>query len=77
MLGAFTLGTTITLAAGEQRVVDLELDQAGTIAGTVVDRESKPVKGVFVRWVNEKTGDLGRSVEESIASEVEQPLAES
>lgn len=61
-LGAFTLGTTVTLAAGEQRVLDLELDQAGTIAGTVVDREGKPVKGVFVRWINEKTGDLGRSI---------------
>jgi RNA polymerase sigma factor (sigma-70 family) len=62
VLGAFTLGTTVTLAAGEQRVLDLELDQAGTIAGTVVDREGTPVKGVFVRWINEKTGDLGRSI---------------
>jgi protocatechuate 3,4-dioxygenase beta subunit len=62
LLGAFTVGTTITLAAGEQRVVDLELDQAGTIAGTVIDRDGKPVKGVFVRWINEKSGDLGRSI---------------
>ena len=62
LLGAFTLGTTITLNAGEQRILDLELDQAGAIAGTVVDREGMPVKGVFVRWVNEKSGDVGRSI---------------
>jgi hypothetical protein len=60
-IGAFTLGTKVTLAAGEERVVDLELDQAGMITGTVVDRAGKPVKGVFVRWIHEKTGDVGRS----------------
>lgn len=62
LLGAFSLGTTVNLAAGEQRVLDLELDQAGTIAGTVVDREGKPVKGAYVQWVNDKTGDIGRSI---------------
>ncbi|MGN6106741.1 MAG: carboxypeptidase regulatory-like domain-containing protein, partial [Kofleriaceae bacterium] len=61
-LGAFSLGTSFTLAAGEQRVVDLELDVAGPIAGTVVDKEGNPVPGVFVRWIHEKTGDLGRSM---------------
>ncbi len=60
-LGAFKLGVKVTLAAGEERVVDHELDLAGAIAGTVVDREHHPVKGVFVRWINEKTNDVGRS----------------
>jgi protocatechuate 3,4-dioxygenase beta subunit len=59
---AFTLGTKVQVAEGETKEVDLELDQAGTIAGTVVDREGSPVKGVFVRWVHEQTGDVGRSI---------------
>lgn len=61
-VGAFALGTKVKLAAGEERTVDLELDMAGTIAGTVVDQQGKPVKGVFVRWIHEKTGDVGRSI---------------
>ncbi len=64
--GAFTFGKKLTLAAGEQRVLDLELDMAGTIAGTVVDREGHPVKGVYVRWLHEATGDEGRSVTDSL-----------
>lgn len=59
--GAFTLGGgKVTLAAGETKVVDLDLDLAGTIAGKVVDRDGKPVRGVYVRWIHEKTNDVGR-----------------
>jgi protocatechuate 3,4-dioxygenase beta subunit len=61
-IGAFTVGTKVTLAAGEDKTVDLELDMAGTIAGTVVDKDGKPVPSVFVRWIHEKTADVGRAV---------------
>jgi len=57
---AFVLPTKLTLGRGEIRRLDFELDQAGTITGTVVDKEGKPVPGVFVSWVHEKTGDQGR-----------------
>lgn len=61
-LGAFALGGNVTLKDGEQKTFDLELDMAGTIAGTVVDKQGKPVPGVFVRWIHQKSGDLGRGV---------------
>ena len=61
-LGAFTEGTSITITAGEERVVDLELDLAATISGVVVDQHNRPVPNVFVRWTHEKTGDLGKSI---------------
>src|SRR5207245_1495221 len=35
-IGAFSLGTKVTLARGEDKVVDFELDMAGAISGTVV-----------------------------------------
>ncbi|NVB80962.1 MAG: sigma-70 family RNA polymerase sigma factor [Kofleriaceae bacterium] len=60
-VGAFKLPTKVTIAAGEEKVLDHELDMAGAISGTVVDKEGKPVKGVYVRWMNEKTGDQGRA----------------
>jgi RNA polymerase sigma-70 factor, ECF subfamily len=59
-IGAFTLGTKVTLGRGQHAVVDLELDQAAAIAGTVVDKQGEPVPGVFVRWLHEATGDIGR-----------------
>lgn len=61
-LGAFAIGGKVTLADAEQKTFDLELDMAGTIAGTVVDKQGKPVPGVFVRWIHQKSGDLGRGV---------------
>ncbi|MDB4959918.1 MAG: hypothetical protein JWO36_7487 [Myxococcales bacterium] len=60
--GAFTLPKKLALAAGEDRTFDLELELAGTIEGVVVDQQGHPVPGVFVRWIFEKTGDLGRSI---------------
>lgn len=61
-LGAFNLPIKVTVAEGEQKSVDIELDMAGSIAGTVVDKEGKPVQGVFVRWMHQATADLGRCV---------------
>jgi protocatechuate 3,4-dioxygenase beta subunit len=61
-VGAFSLGGKITLAAGEEKTFDMEMDMAGTIAGTVVDKDGKPVAGVYVRWMHEKTGDQGRAM---------------
>jgi hypothetical protein len=57
---AFVLPTKFTLGAGETKRLDFDLNQAGTIAGTVVDKTGKPVPGVFVLWIHEKTGDAGR-----------------
>jgi protocatechuate 3,4-dioxygenase beta subunit len=61
-IGAGTVPKTITMKSGEQRTLDFELDIAGTIAGVVVDRDGKPVQGVFVRWLHAKTGDPGQCV---------------
>jgi protocatechuate 3,4-dioxygenase beta subunit len=63
---AFTRGETITVGGSEERVLDLELDLAGTIAGVVVDRDDKPVAGVCVVWQNESTGDVGRAITDSL-----------
>jgi RNA polymerase sigma factor (sigma-70 family) len=61
-LGAMMDSVPVTIAAGEERVVDLEMDLAATISGVVVDQHDRPVKGVFVKWTNEQTGDLGRAI---------------
>jgi RNA polymerase sigma-70 factor (ECF subfamily) len=59
-IGAFAFGKKLELARGEHAVVDVELDQAGAISGSVVDKTGAPVPGVFVRWLHETTGDVGR-----------------
>lgn len=59
-IGAFTMTPKVTVAAGENKRVDLELELAGEIAGTVVDAKGQPVPGVFVRWNHEVTQDEGR-----------------
>ncbi|HUS27900.1 MAG TPA: carboxypeptidase regulatory-like domain-containing protein [Kofleriaceae bacterium] len=59
-LGAFNMPVHVKLAAGEEKSVDLDLDMAGTITGTVVDKSGAPVPSVFVRWVHQTSGDLGR-----------------
>jgi RNA polymerase sigma-70 factor (ECF subfamily) len=61
-LGTMMDPVSVTVAAGEEKTQDLEMDLAATISGAVVDQNDRPVKGVFVEWTNEKTGDLGRSV---------------
>ena len=60
-VGAMMDTIAVTVAAGEERTEDLEMDLAATISGVVVDQHDQPVRGVFVKWTNEKTGDLGRS----------------
>lgn len=62
---AFNMPTKINVGPREERVLDLELDLAASIAGTVVDRAGHPVKGVVVRWRDEKTGDVGRCTTDS------------
>ncbi|MCW5805663.1 MAG: carboxypeptidase regulatory-like domain-containing protein [Deltaproteobacteria bacterium] len=61
-IGAFAHPSKVTLGDNEDRTVDIELDQAGAIAGVVVDKEGKPVPGVHVRWTHEVTGDQGRAM---------------
>lgn len=61
-LGTMMDHVPVTVAAGEIRTVDLEMDLAATISGVVVDQHGRPVQGVFVKWTNEQTGDLGKSV---------------
>src|SRR5262249_862126 len=61
-IGAFNEPRDVSITGTEERVVDLELDLAATINGAVVDQHRAPVGGVFVRWTNEKTGDLGKSL---------------
>jgi hypothetical protein len=61
---AFTAtgGATVALADGDVRDdVVLELDGSAAIAGLVVDQADRPVAGVFVQYVHERTGDLCRA----------------
>jgi hypothetical protein len=39
----------ITLVAGDDRTIDLELEHAGQVTGVVVDERGEPVAGVYVR----------------------------
>ncbi len=60
-LGAFAADKPVVLAGGEIREgVDLELDLAGQIAGTVVDERGAPVAGVFVSFSLVGGADWGR-----------------
>src|SRR6185503_15130345 len=47
--------------AGEDKQLDIELDSAGEVKGTVLDEAGKPVPGVYVRLINDE-GDLGESM---------------
>lgn len=48
--GAFTRSKSVTVAAGETKNIDLELDLAGSIEGVVVDQNGAPVPSVFLRF---------------------------
>lgn len=62
-VGAFTTGHQITLAAGEQKQgVELELDLAASIAGSVVDQDGAAVAGAFVRFSLIQGHDYGQVV---------------
>jgi RNA polymerase sigma-70 factor (ECF subfamily) len=56
---AFAEPAKVTIEGAEHRTVDIALELAGTIAGTVVDREGKPVKHAFVRWLHDGSDDQG------------------
>lgn len=59
--GAFGEGLEVTLAEGETKTnVDIDMPWGGTISGTVVDQDGKPVGGVYVQFV-QPTGDQGES----------------
>ena len=49
------------MAAGEDKLVDLELNFAGRVKGIVVDESGKPVPMVYVRLLN-GDGDVGESM---------------
>lgn len=63
MLGAFGAPPDFTLAAGEQRAgVDIELQWAGSIEGTVVEASGAPAAGVYVRFEAQHLADGGDDV---------------
>jgi len=51
----------LKVAAGEDKLVDIELEFAGRVKGVVVDESSKPVPAVYVRLINDD-GDMGESM---------------
>ncbi|HEU4727339.1 MAG TPA: sigma-70 family RNA polymerase sigma factor [Kofleriaceae bacterium] len=50
-LRAVSADRRVILTAGEDQAIDLELEHAGQVKGTVVDEEGRPVPGVYVRFV--------------------------
>jgi RNA polymerase sigma factor (sigma-70 family) len=48
-LFAFADNLAVTLAIGEDRTLDIELDRAGRAKGTVVDEDGKPVPNAYVQ----------------------------
>ncbi|HEX5063679.1 MAG TPA: carboxypeptidase regulatory-like domain-containing protein [Kofleriaceae bacterium] len=51
----------VKVAAGEDKQLDIELQYAGEVKGTVVDESGKPVPNVYVRLLNDE-GDVGESM---------------
>ncbi len=58
---AFAPVDNIKVAAGEDKLVDIELKFAGRVKGVVVDESGKPVPMVYVRLFNPE-GDMGESI---------------
>lgn len=58
---AFAVPEKVTVAAGEDKLVDIELNFAGRVKGVVVDESGKPVPMVYVRLLNGE-GDMGESM---------------
>lgn len=59
---AFSRMRTVKITAGEDKQLDIDLDCAGEVKGTVVDEAGKPVAGVYVRMVNDVDADQGESM---------------
>jgi hypothetical protein len=51
----------VVVAAGEDKLFDMELNFAGRVKGVVVDESGKPVPAVYVRLINTE-GDFGESM---------------
>ncbi|MDB4959124.1 MAG: hypothetical protein JWO36_6693 [Myxococcales bacterium] len=58
---AFAKIEHLKLAAGEDKLLDIELEYAGRVKGLVVDESGKPVPAVYVRMLNDE-GDMGQSM---------------
>jgi RNA polymerase sigma-70 factor (ECF subfamily) len=58
---AGTIDKPLTIAAGEDKTFDIELDCSGEVKGIVVDESDKPVAGVYVLMDNGE-GDRGESM---------------
>jgi len=60
---AFAEQKTVTLAAGDDKTLDIELDCAGQVKGTVVDEDGQPVPNAYVRLeLASGAGDQGESM---------------
>lgn len=59
---AFAPVQGVKIAAGEDKLLDIELDFAGRVKGVVVDEVGKPVPAVYVRLLNDDDGDMGQSM---------------
>ena len=61
-VGAFTPGPTVTVRDGEEKTgVEVEMNLAGSIAGTVVDQNGVPVAGVHLRFALLQGKDFGEA----------------
>ena len=58
---AFARVEHLEIAAGEDKLLDIELEYAGRVKGLVVDESGKPVPAVYVRMFNDE-GDMGQSM---------------
>jgi hypothetical protein len=59
-VGAFTRGPEVVLGDGETKTgVEVEMELAGSIAGTVVDQANTPVSGVHIRFSLVQGQDFG------------------
>jgi protocatechuate 3,4-dioxygenase beta subunit len=60
-LKAFATPEHVTVAAGEDKLLDIDLNFAGRVKGVVDDERGTPVPGVYVRLINDQ-GDIGESM---------------
>lgn len=58
---AFATVEKVTVAAGEDKLLDIELNFAGRVKGVVTDESGKAVATVYVRLINDQ-GDVGEAM---------------